>query len=238
VPVLVLGPLGNLVPCSGLIWLGNTLLNGDRPEGRADVTDVVALSFSAANLAISWAELMSVSICLRPYFCSRSCQVSFQLAQLSGMPTLLTSPSARAASSSAFRSVCAAFADVARAIADPSSEASSSRFIRSSFRRSVGLDQFDATKLWGASDSLMSLPPPSPERATLRQECRNKPSARAKPCLKRPAQFFVRSAPRYLYGPRAVFAAALSCDSHRYALALPAINREKTAARAPLWSLV
>ncbi len=50
----------------------------------------LALSFSALNLASSWAELMSVSMCLSPYLLSRSFQVSFQFAQLSGMPTLLT----------------------------------------------------------------------------------------------------------------------------------------------------
>jgi hypothetical protein len=64
----------------------------------------VALDFSAANLAISCAELMSVSLCLRPYKRCRSAQVSFQLAQLSGMPTLFTWPSVRAACSRLFTS--------------------------------------------------------------------------------------------------------------------------------------
>ncbi|MNR25863.1 hypothetical protein D3C85_1430340 [compost metagenome] len=92
----------------------------------------LALSFSASNLAISWAELMSVSMCLRPYLLARSSQVPFQLAQASGMPTLLTLPSLRAASSRALRSVSAAMAVVHRAMAEPSSDAMNNFFIRSS----------------------------------------------------------------------------------------------------------
>src|SRR5688572_30159745 len=94
----------------------------------------LALSFSAANLAISWAELMSVSMCFRPYFLARSSQVPFQLAQSSGMPTLLTAPSAFAAASRVFRS-SAAMAEVHRAMVEPNSDARKNCFIRSSFGR-------------------------------------------------------------------------------------------------------
>ena len=57
-----------------------------------------AFERSAANLASSSALLMSVSVCFRPYFVVMAFQVAAQLAQSSGMPTLLTVPSFRARS--------------------------------------------------------------------------------------------------------------------------------------------
>ena len=103
------GSAGNLI-VNGLRRMGREVAStGNGPKAApTSPMSAVALFFSASNLAISCAELMSVSTCFRPYLLNRSCQVPFQLAQLSGMPTLLTSPSFFAACSSAARSVSAA----------------------------------------------------------------------------------------------------------------------------------
>ncbi|MNW54361.1 hypothetical protein D3C74_319590 [compost metagenome] len=89
----------------------------------------VGLSFSASNLAISSALDISVSVCVISYLAVISFQVSFQLAQESGMPTLTTAPSLVASASISLKlsSLAGALPFPSSALASELAQAASNR---------------------------------------------------------------------------------------------------------------